>query len=266
MESLHLRVRSRAQVDSGAATRSKAVATGAAARNKDDEDELLLLRRTLRANRAGKENASPAPTPAAKARRSVGPSPSTPGAAGFSGDELYALRLVFSSFDADGAGRISRADLSLYAEAVGEPVSPQDVDCVFRAMDASGGQAVGRAPRETRTSFAAATRPRTVRVAAAASPRPVATERPRRGRGVAATRLQGTYESLRYAPVFREYSRVCVDGGGTRGNGTFAARNLYAVAYNYAAVDGRAALAEGRDARATGRDFLASRVASRGRH
>lgn len=42
-----------------------------------------------------------------------------------------------------------------------------------------------------------------------------------------------------YVPVFREYSDVCVAGHGTKGNGTFLAQNLYAIAYNYAAVDGR---------------------------
>ena len=39
--------------------------------------------------------------------------------------------------------------------------------------------------------------------------------------------------------MFREYSDVCVAGHGTKGNGTFLAQNLYAIAYNYAAVDGR---------------------------
>lgn len=50
-----------------------------------------------------------------------------------------------------------------------------------------------------------------------------------------------------YVPLYAEYANVCVAGGGTRGNGTFLAQNLYAVAYNYAAVDGRAAYAEGVD-------------------
>jgi len=50
-----------------------------------------------------------------------------------------------------------------------------------------------------------------------------------------------------YVPLYRQYVAVCVDGGGTRGNGTFLAKNLYSIAYNYAAENGHTAHAKALD-------------------
>ncbi|KAH8058739.1 calcium-dependent protein serine/threonine phosphatase [Aureococcus anophagefferens] len=57
--------------------------------------------------------------------------------------EIFALRLIFSLFDADNTGAISREELALYAEDVGECISPADVDVVFTVLDADGDKAVG---------------------------------------------------------------------------------------------------------------------------
>ncbi|KAH8084950.1 calcium-dependent protein serine/threonine phosphatase [Aureococcus anophagefferens] len=61
----------------------------------------------------------------------------------FSDAEIFALRLIFSLFDADNTGAISREELALYAEDVGECISPADVDVVFTVLDADGDKAVG---------------------------------------------------------------------------------------------------------------------------
>ncbi|KAH8072707.1 calcium-dependent protein serine/threonine phosphatase [Aureococcus anophagefferens] len=56
----------------------------------------------------------------------------------FSDAEIFALRLIFSLFDADNTGAISREELALYAEDVGECISPADVDAVSPWLRASG--------------------------------------------------------------------------------------------------------------------------------
>jgi hypothetical protein len=93
--------------------------------------ELKELSRGLRASRRPHD---------AAARSPLGPR----GAADdFSDAEIFALRLIFSLFDADNTGAISREELALYAEDVGECISPADVDVVFTVLDADGDKAVG---------------------------------------------------------------------------------------------------------------------------
>ena len=93
--------------------------------------EFKELRRGLRASRRPND---------AAARSPLGPR----GAADdFSDAEIFALRLIFSLFDADNTGAISREELALYAEDVGECISPADVDVVFTVLDADGDKAVG---------------------------------------------------------------------------------------------------------------------------
>ncbi|KAJ8614072.1 hypothetical protein CTAYLR_005852 [Chrysophaeum taylorii] len=61
---------------------------------------------------------------------------------GFSDKEVYALRLIFSLFDIDGSGSISRDELASYAEEVDECVSPRDVSTCFAALDADGDKSI----------------------------------------------------------------------------------------------------------------------------
>ena len=51
-----------------------------------------------------------------------------------------------------------------------------------------------------------------------------------------------------YVPTYRNYVDICVDGKGTAENGTFLARNVYSISYNYAAQRGHRLTAEALDA------------------
>ena len=93
--------------------------------------ELKELSRGLRASRRPNDAAARSPL----GRRGA--------ADDFSDAEIFALRLIFSLFDADNTGAISREELALYAEDVGECISPADVDVVFTVLDADGDKAVG---------------------------------------------------------------------------------------------------------------------------
>lgn len=64
--------------------------------------------------------------------------PSETNVEGFSDQEVYALRLIFSLFDIDGSGSISREELASYAEEVDECISPKDISLCFDALDANG--------------------------------------------------------------------------------------------------------------------------------
>jgi len=61
---------------------------------------------------------------------------------GFSDQEIYALRLIFSLFDIDGSGSIDRDELTKYADEVNECVSPKDVDRCIEAIDSDGDRCV----------------------------------------------------------------------------------------------------------------------------
>ena len=61
---------------------------------------------------------------------------------GFSDQEIYALRLIFSLFDIDGSGSIDSDELAKYADEVNECVSPRDVDRCIDALDTDGDKCV----------------------------------------------------------------------------------------------------------------------------
>ena len=95
--------------------------------------------RALRAWATSPARATPPPGGRAAPR-----TPLTPvDGAGFTDDEIFALRLIFSLFDADATGSISRRELAIYAEDVGEDISNKDIDMVFDVLDADGDKAVG---------------------------------------------------------------------------------------------------------------------------
>ena len=132
-----------------------------------DAAELERLRDEMRASRRtpdarAKDAPRPAPASPARALRAWATSPAratppprdggraaprtplTPvDGAGFTDDEIFALRLIFSLFDADATGSISRRELAIYAEDVGEDISNKDIDMVFDVLDADGDKAVG---------------------------------------------------------------------------------------------------------------------------
>lgn len=111
-------------------------------------EELVEVRDELRASRRAGGTESRSVAAAADTLRTTPqysvPSPPSPTLAspppeiaeeGFSDQEVYALRLIFSLFDIDGSGSISREELASYAEEVDECISPNDISVCLAALD-----------------------------------------------------------------------------------------------------------------------------------